>query len=81
LLTDEINKTFISSLFENIEEKHSIDKVLNIVLSSHLSSMFISMKFISSQDKKLEKYVDIFINKLQNFLGNSPILDDFEHMH
>jgi len=70
LLADLIEKETLNFMLKEFyDDDQEMSDLINLVLSSHLSSMFTLMRQISGQEKNMGKLVDSFIKEVRNHIS------------
>ncbi len=70
-LSNKLNDTLINFFNENLEHEEETREILDLILSSHVSSLLNSMKFVSMCDSNIGKNVNEFLIKLLEFLSKN----------
>lgn len=76
ILNAESLKFILNILIKNKEENTS--DLINLIVSSHLSSMFTTMTEIADNNKLMQKNVDDFFNHVKQFLGTLKIVSSVD---
>lgn len=61
----------------NHREENTSD-IINLVISSHLSSMFNCMMIVSDEHEKIQERVEKFIHNLKEFIANQDVIKQIE---
>lgn len=72
---EEINYEF---LMNNLKSEEKITNVINLVLSSHMSSLFNCMQAVAEDNEEAVKKVIEFIEDLQRYISNSAPIEKVE---
>lgn len=70
-LSDELEVITLKFLSQNIKTIEDSNYILNLILSSHISSLISLMKCIAEDNKGMKIKVDEFINELLTFLSRT----------
>lgn len=78
-LTNELHRKSLNFLIENLmgDEEETSD-LINLILSSHLSSLFSAMKLLASEHKEHSQKVEKFINELMNYISSLEPITNVE---
>lgn len=74
-LCDVLQKTSAEFLINRCKKVESISDMLDLILSSHVTSIVNLMKHTSSPDARIKKKVLLFIQELLQFLSKHHMLE------
>ncbi len=77
-LQNELSKKTYEFLLENIEDDCEMKEVINVVLSSHISSLYNTMTKVCSDNLDMKKEVGEFLEKILSTISSLDIISEVE---
>lgn len=68
-------------IIEHLNNEENANDIINLVLSSHISSLYNSMKSVTGDNENDKKRIEEFFNGLCNFLNKDPNISNISEMY
>ena len=78
LLSEELQLKTLKFLENNLKDEEDIPDVINLVLSSHLSSLFNMMDGVTANHNKHNNLVAKFINSLTSYISTLEQIENIK---